>query len=71
MVGDCLGVIRACHRGLGPHLRRSMFGDLLRQALHFPEAACALADMEKVKAHQDVEKLEEGSLAHRRASGNS
>ena len=70
LVGDCLGGVRACHRGQGAHLRKSMFGGLLRQAFLEPRAAAAVASMEKVKAHQDLTELNDGSLAHRRASGN-
>ena len=70
MVGDCLGVVRACHRGMGAHLRKAKFGGLLRQAWQVPHGRDAMSQMEKVKAHQDIEQLQVGTLEHLRASGN-
>ena len=55
-----MGVVRACHKGGGGHLRKAMFGGIIRQALQLPNATDALAAMEKVKAHQDLAELEEG-----------
>ncbi len=51
-------------------MRKARFGGLIRMALRIPKAAGALRAMEKVKAHQDMEQLAEGTLELRRARGN-
>ena len=68
-VGDCQGVISSCEAGLGPWLRRKVYGGVIRCAFVEAEVGDSLRAIVKVAAHQVIESISD-PVRRYRALGN-